>query len=65
MSETSTAIYIGIAAVITAAATGIAAVLVKMRRSRCSKIRCCWGLFNCEREVVSDDDVVDTPSAEK
>ena len=40
----------------TACITGVTIALCSsMRQSRCSKIKCCCGLFSCERDIMSDD----------
>lgn len=28
-----------------------------MRKSRCSNIKCCWGMFRCEREPMTTEEI--------
>ena len=41
----------------------IGLVFSNMRKSRCADIRCCWGMFSCNREVMSKDELqLDSPN---
>lgn len=42
----------------------ISGMLVYMLKSRCTNITCCWGGFNCEREVIPANrlDIVSSPA---
>lgn len=31
----------------------ISLVFASLRKSRCGNIRCCWGMFSCQREVLT------------
>tara|TARA_R100000951_G_scaffold115716_1_gene124737 strand:+ start:9721 stop:9933 length:213 start_codon:yes stop_codon:yes gene_type:complete len=35
----------------------IGLIFNNMRKSRCADIRCCWGMFSCNREVLSKDEL--------
>lgn len=38
-------------------------VFSAMRKSRCSDISCCWGLFKCLRQPLTNDEIrLDPPS---
>ena len=41
---------------ITICAAAIGSTLLVLFKSRCSKISCCWGLYSCDREVLSDEE---------
>ncbi len=41
---------------ITICAAAIGSTLLVLFKSRCSKISFCWGLYSCDREVLSDSD---------
>lgn len=41
--------------VFTGLSTLITTVFTSMSLSRCSKIVCCFGCFDCDREVVNDE----------
>lgn len=41
--------------VFTGLSTLITTIFTSMSLSRCSKIVCCFGCFDCDREVVNDE----------
>ena len=41
---------------ITICAAAIGSTLLVLFKSRCSKISFCWGLYSCDREVLSESD---------
>jgi len=36
---------------------GLGALLMVVWKSRCSKIQCCYGGFQCEREPIKDETI--------
>ncbi len=45
---------------ITICAAAIGSTLLVLFKSRCSKISFCWGLYSCDREVLSESDNEDS-----
>lgn len=44
----------------------IGIVFGAIRKSRCSNINCCWGLYTCQREVLTHDEIkLEPPSPHK
>jgi len=41
---------------ITICAAAIGSTLLVLFKSRCSKVSFCWGLYSCDREVLSESD---------
>ena len=35
----------------------VSLVFGAMRKSRCSNIKCCWGMFKCDREPLTHDEM--------
>jgi hypothetical protein len=42
-------------ALIAVIGTTIGGILTTLFHSRCSKIICCWGCLNCDREVMNSE----------
>ena len=38
-------------------------VFNNMRRSRCANIRCCWGMFSCNRTVLTPEEIIIEPKS--
>jgi len=47
--------------IIGAAGGLISLVFGAMRKSRCHDIQCCWGMFKCLRENLTDDELAREP----
>lgn len=45
-----------IAVLVSAASAGCVSILSQVQHSKCTKISCCFGLGNCERDVRNDND---------
>lgn len=45
-----------IAVLVSAASAGCVSILSQVQHSKCTKISCCFGLGNCERDVRNDSD---------
>ena len=43
----------------------ISMVFGAMRKSRCSNIKCCWGMFRCDREPLTHAEMKLEPSSPK
>ena len=41
----------------------IGLVFNNMRKSRCADIRCCWGMFSCNREVLTSQEILIEPKS--
>jgi len=39
----------------------ISLIFRSMRKSRCGNISCCYGLFNCKRSVLTEDELKHEP----
>jgi len=35
----------------------ISLIFASLRKSRCENIRCCWGMFACNREVLTAEEL--------
>ena len=46
---------------IASTATFIGMVFAAFRKSRCSNIDCCWGMYKCNREVLTKEEIAVEP----
>lgn len=44
-----------IAVLVSAASAGCVSILSQVQHSKCTKISCCFGLGNCERDIKNDN----------
>ncbi len=47
---------------ITISAAAIGTTLLVLFKSRCVKINICWGLWSCDREILEEDEVNNSPT---
>ena len=48
-------------ALIAVIGTTTGGILTTLFHSRCSKIMCCWGCLNCDREVLNENENENQP----